>query len=103
MTASPSWANCRYSQRPPTSREGKLVPGPPVQFATARLGRESAPLLEEEGDARAEAPVADVPSPLRVHGAMPRPALPAHDDPANAGQVQAVQRANQGLAGEKPH
>ena len=80
------------------SGQRKLRP----EFAPSRIRppafeRAAAPLLEEEGDALRLAVVAQLDATTRAHRAVPRTGLAAGDQPVDAGQVEAVERAEQRL------
>src|SRR5215831_6556548 len=78
-----------------------LIPRAIVERATAGLGRAAAPLLEEERNARAEALIADVRDPFKIHWASVMPALAARDHPVHSvatKHVLEIQRAEQRFA-----
>ena len=65
---------------------GHLVPGAPVELATAGLRGWPADLFEEEGDILFEAAVADVADPGDIDGPAGGPGFPARDDPVDAAE-----------------
>src|SRR6266536_3550356 len=90
------------SQTSTCLRRGELVPGPTVQQPTASLRSTAPDLLEEQRDPKPNAAVTDITHPAKVQWPVVRTALPADDDPVDAGQVQARQRAKQRLQAEEP-
>ena len=80
-----------------------LVPCPALKLATSALLVDATPLLEEKGDLRAPALVADAQHPLSVHRPRSRSRLSAYDDPVDPVEIQAPQRAQERFLTLQPH
>jgi hypothetical protein len=65
-----------------------FIPFAVVQYSPAAFRSNAAPLLEKEGDALPEALIPDVAHPLCIHYAGAWPALAAHDNPVDAGEIE---------------
>ena len=78
-----------------------LVPCLAFQQPAGEVFARAPPLLEEEWDLFLDASIADVDYPVGIHGAGMRPAFAADYDPIDAGQVHAIQRPQQRLAGKE--
>src|SRR5215470_5946387 len=95
--------SCGSNQRLHTGHTRYLIPNTTVQLAPTGLGGPATPLLVKERHAATLASVADVTNPCRTDRARVRAGLSAGNDPSNAVQVEAGQRAQQRFARQKPY
>ena len=79
----------------------ELVPFLAFQQPATRFRRAATPLFEKEGHVCAEALVANVHDPFRLHGTGARAALAANDDPVDTLKDQFAYRTDKGLNREK--
>jgi hypothetical protein len=81
----------------------ELVPGPPIEDAPIARLVQTTPLLEEERHVRTVTAVTDVADPSGVARPRAGSALPARDDPVDAGQIKIRECLEEGLDREEPH
>ena len=82
---------------------GNFVPSSPVQNAAVAFLEYTAPLLEVERHAGGLALIADVASPIGLHGAGAGPGFAAYDDPADARETYGEAMVITSRAGNTMH
>ena len=80
---------------------GPLTPFFPIQCPTPGFWPESAPLLEEEGHFGSDAQIAYRAGPFELHGSRARSAFAADDDPVDAGEIEGLDRSDEGFDGKE--
>lgn len=78
-----------------------LAPLPIIKRPTARFRPETAPLLEEEGHFGSDAQIAYRAGPFELHGSRARSAFAADDDPVDAGEIEGLDRSDEGFDGKE--
>lgn len=82
---------------------GHVVPGTPVELASAGFRRSATPLFEEEADAGGRALIAEFPTPPDVHRPRAGTGLAASDDPIDSRQVNSSEWSKERLRRDEAH
>ena len=78
-----------------------LAPLPIIERPTPGFWPESTPLFEEEGNLGIDAQIAYRARPFEVHGSRARSAFAADDDPVDAGEIEGLDRSDEGFDGKE--